>query len=413
MDNNNSDCIRSISDECLNSVFSLAQALTPGTGNHYLYHLISTPFTGFTKTRIHPPLKGQYVKDYGIFLSPGVNAWATKKIHHVYSFSFISSKKRKNAAFTLLEVILALGLSALVIFAIGMAVDVNLRLLDRGRTEVEEAQLARAVLQIMARDIQNAIYSNPSDVNKLYSGTSSTGTTGTSSSQSGQTSSASSGLTSSSQTSSTSSGSSTNSDGTTSTDATTDIAGSAPQLIPGLYGNTNELEIDVSRMPRADQINIAANQSDNSANTGQLSDVKNVVYYLLGNSTSGLSGVAGGSASTGGLVRRELDRATALFSSQQGNLSQTDSNPAPFAPEVEAIQFQYYDGSQWLDEWDSSTEGGLPLAVEITIFIARQKQRITQEALKYRLLVHIPTAQPAQTQTTSTTQTTTTSQTSQ
>ena len=64
---------------------------------------------------------------------------------------------RKNHAFTLIEIILSLGLSVLVLMAVGMAINLHLRLLDSGRTKVEEAQLARAILRNIAQDLRNAV----------------------------------------------------------------------------------------------------------------------------------------------------------------------------------------------------------------------------------------------------------------
>ncbi|GIW92306.1 MAG: hypothetical protein KatS3mg110_0347 [Pirellulaceae bacterium] len=61
------------------------------------------------------------------------------------------------AGLSLLELILALGLSALVLYAISMAVDLHLRVLDVRRTQVEEAQIARAVLQSIANDLRGIV----------------------------------------------------------------------------------------------------------------------------------------------------------------------------------------------------------------------------------------------------------------
>jgi len=57
----------------------------------------------------------------------------------------------------LLELILALALSALLLYAISMAVDLHLRALDVRRTNVEEAQVARAVLHMIATDLRGTV----------------------------------------------------------------------------------------------------------------------------------------------------------------------------------------------------------------------------------------------------------------
>ncbi len=314
---------------------------------------------------------------------------------------------RQNAAFTLLEVILAMALSVLVIFALSMAVDLNLRLLDAGRTQVVEAQLARAVLQVIARDISAVVYSNPSDLKKLTSNafltassqSGSTSQSGTNSSQSTNQSSQSGNAqnSSSSSTGSSSTSDTSTDETTTDIDRTSDLADATSQTQPGLYGNTAELLIDVSRLPRADQLN-ASNQEGNTANTGYLSDLKTVAYYVISDSASLPLTTGNGLNSARGLVRREFDRAPAVYAAQQGQVIQPEGNLVPLAPEVEAIEFHYFDGTQLLDTWDSISQNGLPVAVDITVYITRQHPRNSENAqpLKYHLLVNIPTAPPAQ-----------------
>ena len=58
---------------------------------------------------------------------------------------------------TLLELILALALSAILMIAIGMAIDLHLRALDSQRSNVEEAQLSRAVLHRVRDDLRSTM----------------------------------------------------------------------------------------------------------------------------------------------------------------------------------------------------------------------------------------------------------------
>jgi hypothetical protein len=37
------------------------------------------------------------------------------------------------------------------------------------------------------------------------------------------------------------------------------------------------------------------------------------------------------------------------------------------APEVTEVQFRYFDGVDWLEEWDSALQERLPNAVEVTL----------------------------------------------
>lgn len=81
--------------------------------------------------------------------------------------SIASSAVRRG--FTLLELLLALALAALVFMAIAMAIDLHLRSIDVGRTETEEAQLARAILRRMADDLRSAVQYQVIDFSSLQS----------------------------------------------------------------------------------------------------------------------------------------------------------------------------------------------------------------------------------------------------
>ncbi|HEY1066078.1 MAG TPA: hypothetical protein VGE52_08205, partial [Pirellulales bacterium] len=112
----------------------------------------------------------------------------------------------------------------------------------------------------------------------------------------------------------------------------------------------------------------------------------------------------------GGLYRREVDRSTSLWSSQEGEITTLDDNAKPLAPEVSAIQFQYHDGTAWTTAWDSSEMGAPPLAVEVVVTVRspRRSQSIIASSLggwtgdgsdfvetQYRVIVHVPGASRA------------------
>ena len=81
------------------------------------------------------------------------------------------------------------------------------------------------------------------------------------------------------------------SDTTDSEDRTSDISSSAPQSVPGLYGNAYQLQVDISRLPRVDQYMAISAQSDSGVtNADQVSDVKNVSYYVINNSATAGAG---------------------------------------------------------------------------------------------------------------------------
>ena len=51
-------------------------------------------------------------------------------------------------------------------------------------------------------------------------------------------------------------------------------------------------------------------------------------------------------------------------------------DPAALPGVINNLQFRYYDGRQWADQWDSLREGGLPTAVEITAWYGQPVERI-------------------------------------
>ena len=173
------------------------------------------------------------------------------------------------------------------------------------------------------------------------------------------------------------------------------------------------------RLPRIDEIQ-GMLATEGSAVPGVLSDVKTVSYYVINDQVSGAGYAAGLSQAGTGLVRLEFDRANAAWLSQQGQLVAMTQDVEPIAPEVADIEFRYFDGTELLEEWDSSQRGGLPVAVEITLYIIPARHRndpgwtslrttlqgslaSNQGVLVFRRLVYLPTAQPTTADTSSTT----------
>ena len=137
--------------------------------------------------------------------------------------------------------------------------------------------------------------------------------------------------------------------------------------VPGLYGATNGIVVDVGRIPRMDQFNystipVAAAGTDSSL-LDMVAGVKTVAYFL------NPPGTGGGSQAQGGLVRRELDQAVTSYAANEGgsDLSDLDQKLEPIAPEVADLHFQYWDGTEWDESWDTQQQNGLPLAVMITL----------------------------------------------
>lgn len=153
------------------------------------------------------------------------------------------------------------------------------------------------------------------------------------------------------------------------------IAESAlPTSAPGLFGNKSELQLDVSRLPRLEQYQKLVGGVGSV--TDLPSDLKTVAYYVRGPAAAppdtGFAPQGTLTASDSmraGLVRRELDRAVTQYATEQGRMEQVNQQGELIAPEVVGLEFRYFDGSQWMEFWDSQQIQGLPLAVEITVAI--------------------------------------------
>lgn len=319
-----------------------------------------------------------------------------------------SPHRLRPAGMTLLEVILSLALTSLVLVLIGMAVRLNLLTLDSRRSDVEQAQLARAILRHMAADLRSAVCYRPVESSDLpdtggnvdgmaggLAGTIAPGVAGNAD-PGGQ------------------AGAGTSSQNNTNIQSSTQTT-----AVPGLYGNQYELQVDTSRLPRVDQYNPGLAGADATTAVDIPSDVKTVAYYLRTADETGTAGTSGAGASateatTAGLVRRERDRAVTSYAAQNGGLESSTSDGQLLAPEVNRLEFRYFDGTEWATEWDATERNGLPVAVEITLGFTplsgsadtadvaqlRDAAALTaeEELVTYRLVVRLPVAEPTTTE---------------
>lgn len=301
--------------------------------------------------------------------------------------------------FTLLEVLLSLALTSLILVALGMAIHFHLHVLDVGRTHVEEAQLARVLLRRIADDLRGAVFpvTQNVDQNLAAAASGSTGSSGTTE------------------------GAGTSPTGPETTDTAADQTSasltSLPHAQPGIYGDRYSIQVDVSRPLPPYQLQALCSLGGGSFQTGAISDVKTIAYYVVGPQSGTGANEASFTGTEQGLVRQEMNRAVALYAAEQGGLDPAASQIQLLAPEVVAIEFQYFDGSELTDYWDSTERGGLPLAVQVTLYIEPKNSGPRtaslwsnfgspsafepQGTLAYSLLVYLPAARPSQTSDTS------------
>jgi len=242
-------------------------------------------------------------------------------------------KRNPRTGFTLLELLLALSLSAVVALLIGGLIQLYLLNENRGRENVRQAQVARAVLSMIAEDIRTTVRYQPFDTSGLQqmlsgsaasmlgmpsgmmggggggsasiggggssggtgtpatgnqntggsiptaggSGSLPTGNAGGAGMSAGGGSPTAGGGTSINFPNSSGSGSAGGASGGANASSPTSNQTSVP---PGVYGSEASIEIDVSRMPRPDEY--AMRPGDLSIGTlGDMpSDIKTVSYYV-------------------------------------------------------------------------------------------------------------------------------------
>ena len=98
------------------------------------------------------------------------------------------------------------------------------------------------------------------------------------------------------------------------------------------------------------------------------SDVKLISYYcrtMNVETDASAQDVFNDDPTVPGLIRGQLSRAITSYAMNNGNYQAVQGADKLLAPEVIALEFQYYDGYQWLQYWDSEEFEGLPLAVKI------------------------------------------------
>jgi prepilin-type N-terminal cleavage/methylation domain-containing protein len=307
--------------------------------------------------------------------------------------------RKTRSGFTLLELLLALALTAVVSILIGGLVQLFLINETRGKDTVRQAQMARAILNMIAEDVRATVRYYPYDTSGLDQMLGSAMNNATGGALGALTGGSAGGAMSGEAAAGLIGGGGTTPGGTNSgatnpastSDGTQNATATAPAVIPpGIFGSASSIEIDVSRLPRPDEYVI----QPGNINTGSLgdmpSDIKTVGYYVqsprsdgvqdpLARLTSQIATASSGNAAglSGGLVRRSLDRAVTQYAYQMGNSDQLIRTGEIIAPEVIGIDFSYFGPEGWQTEWDSSSLG-LPSVVKVTIAMQRESSARTK-----------------------------------
>ncbi len=267
----------------------------------------------------------------------------TRKTHgsHVgFRISDFGFRPRKG--YTLLEVLLAMAITLLLVAALYVAFDVQLRYMQTGRNLVAEGQLARGLLNRMAADIRPSLAALPA----LPAAAAANPAAGAA------------------QGAGTSAGQDT---------STTVTPG---QFNLGVLGDDRQIQLFVSTLPRFAQ-------EEAELQTG-ISDLRRITYYLVEGQ---------------GLARQEVRNVMAQ------DLAPEDEQRDILGPEVVDLKFRYYDATQgWLDYWDG-TGTGPPLAIEIQMALQQSAETMRfggkpSPPSYYRMVVGIPSATIPQQQST-------------
>ncbi|MEZ6105955.1 MAG: prepilin-type N-terminal cleavage/methylation domain-containing protein [Pirellulaceae bacterium] len=294
-----------------------------------------------------------------------------------------SHRRSPRSAFTLLEVLLALALSVLVVGAISSALYFHLRILEDQRNRVEQALVARGLLQMMANDIRSGVQYKPVDISQLealMAGTDLTALMAASGMDADEL-----GL-----------------DPAAADDGSTGESTDDPLPRPGLFGNAESIQIDISRMPRRDEYlnGVALEGQDFS------SDLRSVTYMLVPTSSIDPSMMIGlppisdeNMSQSMSLVRTQISQSVARLAMQRGTDVSQLGQMTVLANEVQTLTFGYFDGAEgeWVSEWDSETNESLPTAVEIVMSVRLTSTNASGEDYPsdtYRMVVHLPLAEP-------------------
>ena len=300
------------------------------------------------------------------------------------------------AGFTLLELLIAIGLTSILMVALFSAMDIYFKLQLDSQEEITRQQISRALLRQMTRDIQSVVFVKKQAVDDEETAPTSPGTGSAASGGSTQAD------------GSTQAGGSNSLSSTGSTVETTDGDTTAAMLkyTSGLVGSATDLLLYVSRPDRTLSYVDAQSLTSTSERTGDLMMIR---YLVADTSAGGLSSTiakrfAGNKNGPIGLVRITGDlygMSTAVQAGEERDFTCVDQIDAE---EVSQVAFSYFDGLNWQETWDSTTLNSLPVAIEIIltlrnaesgdVFSSNKPDPYALGETKHRMIIALPLAEP-------------------
>ena len=306
------------------------------------------------------------------------------------------------AGFTLLELLIAIGLTSILMVALFSAMDIYFKLQLDSQEEITRQQISRALLRQMTRDIQSVVFVKKQAVDDEETAPTSPGTGSAASGGSTQADG------STPAGGSTQAGGSNSLSSTGSTVETTDGDTTAAMLkyTSGLVGSATDLLLYVSRPDRTLSYVDAQSLTSTSERTGDLMMIR---YLVADTSAGGLSSTiakrfAGNKNGPIGLVRITGDlygMSTAVQAGEERDFTCVDQIDAE---EVSQVAFSYFDGLNWQETWDSTTLNSLPVAIEIIltlrnaesgdVFSSNKPDPYALGETKHRMIIALPLAEP-------------------
>ena len=332
----------------------------------------------------------------------------------------------RRSGFTLLELLIAVGLTSLLMISLFSALQIYFDLQMDSHEEITRQQVARTLLRQITRDVQSVVFvkktvtDDETDISNSSSTSSSTGSSvGSTSGSTGSGSTSGSGNTGASG-SSGSSASGSSSSGTITSSGSGSLDGNLygsstidPETVlttytNGLIGSSTDLQLFVSRPDRTLSYVTAQELASTSDRT---SDLMIVRYFMADSGGGGLSAKVAERESLGnnsgaiGLAKMQGDLyglSTAMETSEE--LPQLNASVL-LAKEVSVLTFRYYDGVNWQESWDSNALNEMPKAVEITLRLRNPEEAADALAEEeddlyavpettHRMVVPIPVAEP-------------------
>lgn len=254
--------------------------------------------------------------------------------------------------FTLIEVLIALSLSVMLISAVYAAIEMHYRFQSAGRAEIRGQQLIRSLTRLIAQDISCVTLELPEE-----SDSSSEQAADEESGNSAGVSNLSSGSTFDSALQSSNSSTSDNAAGIA--DAFLGLSEGVVPAVFGIYGTPDTLHMTVNLPSR--EMDFFPLGMENSVED-RTSHLKIITLGLTEIDALGMTMLQKNLKTTRpgvGLGRRVRSFYT------------TASGEEPLephhliSPEVTELAFRYFDSGEWFDNWDSTSMGRLPRAIEV------------------------------------------------